>query len=122
LAQAEKENLDNVFIQGGIIDKFYIQFELSWKLLKELLRYEGIPESASGSPREILKAAYACYDFIDEKIWLDMLRDRNDTTHIYDSQKAQRLVKNVLDTYIPVFQELRKHIEARYTDELDQLK
>lgn len=34
-----------------------------------------------GSPREIIKTAYAYYDFIDESVWLGMLRDRNDTTH-----------------------------------------
>ena len=38
LALAEKENLSNEFIIGGIIDKFFIQFELGWKVLKELLK------------------------------------------------------------------------------------
>ena len=41
LQKAEHENLENEFIISGIIDKFFIQFELSWKVLKELLRYEG---------------------------------------------------------------------------------
>lgn len=51
LALAEKENLSNEFIIGGIIDKFFIQFELGWKVLKELLSYEGQSISASGSPK-----------------------------------------------------------------------
>ena len=37
LERADKEMLDNEFIIRGIIDKFCIQFELGWKLLKELL-------------------------------------------------------------------------------------
>lgn len=41
LERADREALDNEFIIGGIIDKFSIQFELGWKLLKELLAYEG---------------------------------------------------------------------------------
>ena len=41
LKKAEHENLENEFIIRGIISKFFIQFELSWKVLKELLRYEG---------------------------------------------------------------------------------
>lgn len=41
LKKAKYEDLDNEFIISGIIDKFFIQFELSWKVLKELLRYEG---------------------------------------------------------------------------------
>ena len=41
LSQAHNEDLENEFIISGIIDKFFIQFELAWKVLKELLRYEG---------------------------------------------------------------------------------
>ena len=66
LSRAFDEDLTNDFIVSGIIDKYYIQFELGWKVLKELLRYEGANQAATGSPREIIKTAYAYYDFIDE--------------------------------------------------------
>ena len=39
LSRAFDEDLTNDFIVSGIIDKYYIQFELGWKVLKELLRY-----------------------------------------------------------------------------------
>ena len=68
LSQADRQDLENEFIIGGIIDKFVIQFELGWKVLKELLRYEGRGEANSGSPREILKTAFVVYDFIDEDL------------------------------------------------------
>ena len=96
LQKAENEDLKNEFIISGIIDKFFIQFELSWKVLKELLRYEGKSAANSGSPREILKAAYEVYDFIDEDVWLDMLKARSDMTHIYDGDAAKRLVNDIL--------------------------
>lgn len=64
LSLAEKEDLTNEFIISGIIDKFFIQFELGWKVLKELLKYEGVKIAFSGSPKEIIKGAYAVYDFI----------------------------------------------------------
>lgn len=86
LSRAFDEDLTNDFIVSGIIDKYYIQFELGWKVLKELLRYEGANQAATGSPREIIKTAYAYYDFIDESVWLGMLRDRNDTL-IYTMRK-----------------------------------
>lgn len=116
LQTAEKEDLSNEFIISGIIDKFFIQFELSWKLLKELLRYEGNPISSTGSPREILKAAYCCYDFIDEALWLSMLKARNDLTHIYDSNAAKRFVFTILNSYIPAFAQLKAGIDAMYGD------
>ena len=37
LSRAKNEDIANEFIMSGIIDKFYIQFELGWKVLKELL-------------------------------------------------------------------------------------
>ena len=89
LCRAEQEDLTNEFIVSGIIDKFYIQFELGWKVLKELLRYEGANQAAMGSPREIIKTAYAYFHFMEEDVWLEMLRDRNDATHIYIEEAAQ---------------------------------
>ena len=92
LALAEKEDLSNEFIIGGIIAKFFIQFELGWKVLKELLSYEGQGTSASSSPKMILKTAFTIYNFIDEDVWLGMLRSRNDMTYIYDALAARRMV------------------------------
>ena len=118
LCRAEQEDITNEFIISGIIDKFYIQFELGWKVLKELLRYEGANQAATGSPREIIKTAYAYFDFIEEIIFFFMLRDRNDTTHIYNEEAAQQLVKKILHRYIAVFVTLEQHIRERYENEV----
>lgn len=40
LRRSDQQDLNNEFIISGIIDKFSIQFELGWKVLKELLTYE----------------------------------------------------------------------------------
>ena len=113
--------MENEFIISGIIDKFFIQFELSWKVLKELLRYEGKSAANSGSPREIIKAAYAVYEFMEESVWLDMLQKRNSMTHIYDGNEARILVDTILNQYIPVFIRLREEIEDKYQDILESL-
>ena len=121
LSQANNEDLENEFIISGIIDKFFIQFELAWKVLKELLRYEGNSIANTGSPREIIKASYAVYEFIDEKLWLSMLKERNDMTHIYDGNEAKELVKKIIDEYIPAFCLMKEEIEDRYQGILDIL-
>ena len=121
LSKAYNEDLENEFIISGIIDKFFIQFELSWKVLKELLRYEGKSAANSGSPREIIKAAYAVYEFMEESVWLDMLQKRNSMTHIYDGNEARILVDTILNQYIPVFIRLREEIEDKYQDILESL-
>lgn len=114
LEKADKEDLENEFILSGIIDKFFLQFELGWKVLKELLKYEGKAVANTGSPREIIKAAYAVYDFMDEETWLSMLRDRNDMAHVYDEEAAKRLVKKILEEYIPTFVQLKDSLVEYY--------
>ena len=57
-----------------------------------------------------------------EDVWLEMLRDRNDATHIYNEEAAQQLVEKILHQYIGVFVSLEQQIRARYEDEvLEQL-
>lgn len=121
LQQANQEDLDNEFIISGIIDKFSIQFELGWKLLKQLLAYEGSAASATGSPRGIIKEAYAVYPFFDGELWLAMLRDRNSMAHIYDGEAAKALVKRILEEYIPQFVRLENELNQQYGDSLGQI-
>ena len=118
LEKAKDEDLENEFILSGIIDKFFLQFELGWKVLKELMMYEGKNIANTGSPREIIKSAYSVYDFIEEQIWLSMLRDRNDMAHVYDEKAAKNLVGSILDTYIPAFISLKENLLEYYNGDM----
>ena len=121
LSTAYDQDLENEFVQSGIVDKFSLQFELGWKMLGDLLRYEGVAEAAAGSPRTVLKAAYRYFDFVDEEIWLGMLRDRNAISHIYNGEAMQRLVDAILESYIPAFRELERNVARRYGEELERI-
>lgn len=116
LSKAGQQDMENEFITSGIIDKFMIQFELGWKVLKELLRFEGRAEARSGSPREILKTAFQLYDFMDEDVWVAMLHDRNSMNHEYDGNAARRLAQTVIDAYIPAFQLMERKIMEQYPE------
>ena len=122
LSKAESEDLENEFIISGIIDKFFIQFELGWKMLKETLSYEGNKMANTGSPREIIKAAYTVYfDFMNEDVWIDMLKSRNDMAHIYDGEAAKRLVEKILNEFIPEFQHLTDGLVEVYGENLKKV-
>lgn len=116
LEKADKEALDNEFIISGIIDRFSIQFELGWKVLKRLLAYEGSMNSSTVSPRGIIKEAYEAYPFFDGELWLDMLNDRNSMAHVYDGEAARKLVTRILEEYIPQFIKLEKALVDYYGD------
>ena len=95
-----------------------MQFELAWKLLKETLTYEGVASASSGSPREVLKAAFSVYDFIDEDLWLEMLKTRNNVSHIYDGDAARATVDIIVSAYTPAFQLLNERLDGLYGDNL----
>ena len=116
LSTASSQDLENEFVQSGVIDKFSLQFELGWKLLKELLAYEGDRIAATESPRDIIKTASSYYGFMDEETWLAMLRNRNNTVHVYDENAAKQLVATVIEHYIPEFVRLNDGLLGRYGD------
>ena len=77
--------------------------------------------SATGSPRGIIKEAYAVYPFFDGELWLAMLRDRNSMAYIYDGEAVKALVKRILEEYIPQFVRLENELKQQYGDSLGQI-
>ena len=69
---------------------------------------------------KFIKAAYKCYDFIDEDVWLNMLKARNTITHIYDSQQAQTMVQEIITKYIPEFQKIETALIKHYGKDIHQ--
>lgn len=118
LEKASLEDLSNEFIKSGIRNKFFLQLDLSCKVLKELLQYEGKSIGSTGSPRSIIKVAYSVWDFIDEELWLEMLKARNDLSHMYNEAAARDLVENILNKYIGEFQKLRICLQEQYGEML----
>ena len=121
LHTAKDQDLTNEFIVSGIINKFFIQFELGWKVLKGLLTYEGAASAATGSPRKIIKEAYKYYPCIEEEVWLSMLSERNNMAHLYDGDAARNLMEKILRNYIPAFDRLEESIRERYAEILTDL-
>ena len=120
LSRAGEHDIGDEFVMGGILNKFSIQFELGWKVLRELSEHEGM-EKNIGSPRSIIKTAYQYLDFMDEDIWLSMLEDRNKAMHIYDGAAIRPLVNTIISRYIPEFQRMCAAIETKYGDELKDM-
>lgn len=111
MVQADHQDLTNEFILAGIMAKFRLQFELSWKLLKALLDHEGL---TVGTPREVIGEAGRVYDFLDQETWLAMLHDSNNSAHVCDGRAAWSLVDRILADYIPAFVKLQQGLEGRY--------
>jgi len=81
----------------GAIQRFEFCFELCWKTLKVYLEDEGI---MSNSPKGCIKEAYKMDIINNEAVWLNMLTDRNSTSHIYDEKISREIFKKIKDTYL----------------------
>ena len=104
----DKKTLDSDIFRDALIQRFEFTFELIWKLLKAYLEEEGIQNI--NSPKSVLKAAYANHLINEESIWIDMLKDRNLTSHIYTEKTAIEISRKIIDDYIPLFKRLLEKI------------
>jgi nucleotidyltransferase substrate binding protein (TIGR01987 family) len=89
--------------RAGIIQFFEMTFELGWKVLKDYLEEQGYQVK---TPRESIKQAFQIGIIEEGHIWMDALSKRNLTTHTYDELLIEKLVKEILYTYLPVLKAL----------------
>ena len=94
---------------SGTVQKFALTFDIAWKVMKDILiKYHGINDFATGSPRETLRTAASVKLISDDK-WMSMLADRNDLSHDYDGALAARKINIIINDYIPLFEEFGKN-------------
>ena len=79
--------------------------------MKEILEYHGFEESATESPRQILKTAYKSGLIKEEKLWLEALVSRNNVAHAYNKEIAVDIVRATKKKYYQMFETLRKEVE-----------
>jgi len=85
---------------AGIIQAFEFTFEQFWKAIKHFAENQGY---LSNSPRSALKQGLKLEYFSDEKTWLKMLEDRNETSHVYHEQLAHEIYERIVTRYLPEF-------------------
>ena len=104
LKEALQENENDIVIDGTL-HRFEFTFELAWKTIKDYLEYSGIIEGI-GSPREIIKTAYANGIIEDGEEWIKMMLARNSLSHLYDEEKSREIYIEIKKIYINLFEKL----------------
>ncbi len=102
-AALEVEDPD-IIQKAGTIQFFEMTFELSWKVLKDYLEAQGF--SGIKSPRDAIKRGFETELIQDGHGWLQMLENRNITTHTYDEDTANEVVASIRITYYPLLKGL----------------
>ncbi|MGF7184799.1 nucleotidyltransferase substrate binding protein (TIGR01987 family) [Desulfitispora alkaliphila] len=112
LHEALARDVSDSIVLDAVIQRFEFTYELSWKLIKAYLAYSGIADVKT--PRGAFKEAFAVGLLRDGDVWIDMIEDRNRTSHTYDEAEARRIYEKVKNKYYPILSELKKSMDKEF--------
>jgi nucleotidyltransferase substrate binding protein (TIGR01987 family) len=113
LNEATKIQIEDDIVYDGVIQRFEFTFELSWKLMKMFLEYTGITEIKS--PRTTIREAFSYGLIEDGEQWIDMMVDRNKTSHLYDEEEAKLIYEKIKSNYSHLLSNLCDKLEEEMT-------
>ena len=102
-------NIDDLYLDG-VIQRFEFCFELSWKLMKAYLAFEGIE---ANSPRSSIRESFKIGLITEAEDWLDMLEKRNLSSHTYDEETAKEIYQNISQKYISLLTDFRDEMQNK---------
>lgn len=97
-------------IRDSLIQRFEFTYELTHKTLREFMKYLGVTLENS-FPRTIYKKAYVNNIISDELVWINLLEDRNSTSHIYNEKLADEIAARIVKNYVGAIGELVANLE-----------
>ena len=103
----KKFPLDSV--RDGTIQRFEFCTELAWKTMREYLLDQGYANI--NSPKEVIKQAFAFGMIDDQKAWVELLNDRNLTSHVYDEAIAAAIFARIEGQYLPLFDRVTAYMK-----------
>ena len=109
----ERERYDYLEL-AGLIKTFELSFELSWKVLKDLLFYEGNDVKV---PRAVIRKSFEvdCIDENDCETLLDVLDKRDLLSQAYLLDVAQEAKTLIKERYHPVLLRIYQTLDAKRT-------
>lgn len=107
IIEFSKEGVSDV-IRDGLIQRFEFTYELAWKATRDYLVVQGIVDK--NSPKGVIKEAFVQQLIENELVWLEMIDDRNKTTHIYSQSEAERIANMITNHYVYEFESLLKKL------------
>ena len=90
----------------GTIQSFEFTFEMAWNVMKDYLEDQGISDIVGS--KGAIRHAFNKEFIKDGQVWMDMIKDRNLASHVYDEKTAEDLVAVIIDKYYYEFRKLEK--------------
>ena len=100
----------NELEEQGLIKAFEYTYELAWNVVKDFFTSRG--NSTIYGSRDAIREAFSAGLIEDGEGWMDMYADRNKTSHTYNEETADEIMRNVVSRYFPLFLVLREKMES----------
>jgi len=107
---AAQERDLNEMEEQGLVKGFEFTFELSWNLLKDYLESKGFKDF-HGS-KDTFKLSFQEGLISDGELWMEMIDNRNRSSHTYEESIARQIISVVLTKYFTKFKELSEKING----------
>ncbi|MDQ7005187.1 MAG: nucleotidyltransferase substrate binding protein [Ghiorsea sp.] len=104
----------NELEEQGLIQAFEYNHELAWKTLKDFLESKGTTNlfGSKDVSREAFKLGLLGDSEQEGMMWLDMIEKRNLTSHTYNEETAQEIVRAIKQSYFDAFVALRERLQG----------
>lgn len=106
---AVRQNSQDRLAQEGLIQRFEYTFELAWKCLQDVLQERGFAEIRG--PKPVLEQAFQDGLIQEGLVWMEMLRARNETLHLYDEDVFLKIYQNAKTDFLKPLLTLREKLE-----------
>jgi len=93
----------------GIIQAFEYTHELAWKVMQDFFVYQGNTE-IRGS-RDATRQAFSTDLISDGDNWMEMIKNRNLTSHTYNEEISDEIYTNIIDRFYPLFVKFQETME-----------
>lgn len=100
IVNASRKRTLNDFECDGLVQRFEFTHELSWKLMKAYAEYQGY--DGIGGSRDATRKAFEMDLISDGQSWMNMIKSRNETSHNYNGDIAEEVVKDIVERYYPL--------------------
>jgi nucleotidyltransferase substrate binding protein (TIGR01987 family) len=100
--------LDEI-LKEGLIQRFEYTHELAWNVMKDYAEYQGNFD-VKGS-RDATREAYKMKLILKGDVWMDMISNRNKSSHTYDEETAKEIYSKIIADYYPAFLDFHESME-----------
>ncbi len=98
--------------EKGVVQSFEMVRELAWNVLEEFLESEAGTSGLLGS-MDSTREAFKRGLITDGEAWMDMIRCRSLTSHVYNEDIARQVVNDICSRFHGCFMELHDSLPSR---------